>query len=62
MTDAPRFLSGTAAIAKALGVSRSTVERMIRAGRLPTVRHGQNTSPHRIERKALEALRRGEQR
>ena len=58
MTDTPRFLSGTSAIAKALGVSRVTVLRMIRAGKIETYRSGDHTSPHRIERKAIEGLRR----
>lgn len=58
MSDAQRFLSGSAAIAKALGVSRVTVLRMIRAGKIETYRSGDRTSPHRVERKAIEGLRR----
>lgn len=58
MTDG-RYLSGASAIGKALGVSRATVTRMIKDGRLPTFRTGEKTSPHKVERKQLEALRRG---
>lgn len=54
-----RYLSGTSAIGKALGVSRATVTRMIKAGQLSTFRTGSKTSPHRVERKTLEQLRRG---
>jgi len=56
MADA-RFLAGATAIAKALGVSRKTVQRMIQDGRLPTFRTGGNTSPHRLEVKSLAAVR-----
>ena len=55
-----RFLSGASAIGKALGVSRATVTRMIKDGRLPTFRTGEKTSPHRVERKTLDQLRRGQ--
>jgi len=53
-----RFVSGAAAIAKALGVSKATVLRMARDGRLPAYRTGDRTSPLRVETKSLDALRR----
>jgi len=59
VTDSSRFLSGTTAIGKALGMSSRTVKRKIKAGELPTFRTGGATSPHKVERKALDALRRG---
>ncbi len=58
MADSTRFVSGAAAIAKALGVSHDTVLRMIKAGKLPAFRTGGRTSPYRIEVKSLDALRR----
>lgn len=51
------FLSGSRAIARALGVSPVTVKRWHAAGLLPTRKIGRNTSPLLIERKALDALR-----
>lgn len=53
-----RDLSGATAIAKALGVSRETVLRMIKRGELPAHKLRENTSPWRVKRSDLETLKR----
>lgn len=58
MTDGTRFVSGASAIARALGISKATVLRMARDGRLAAFRTGDRTSPLRVETKSLDALRR----
>jgi hypothetical protein len=52
MATSDRFLAGAEAIAKAIGVSKSTALRMIREGRLPAFRTGDHTSPYRGARTA----------
>jgi excisionase family DNA binding protein len=51
-------LSGSRAIAKALGVCPNTIRKMVRDGRLPVFRSGVNTSPFRISRVTLAKYRR----
>lgn len=59
MQSRGRDLVGTAVIARALGVSRRTVERMIARGELKAVKVRANTSPWRATREEVERLKRG---
>lgn len=52
-----RDITGATAIAKALGVSRDTVLRMIRKGELPARKLRDNTSPWRVSSAEIKRLR-----
>lgn len=57
--ESSRFVTGTTAIARALGVSAKTVQRMIAAGKLKEAfRTGDHTSPWKCPLAAIERIRR----
>lgn len=55
MTD--RVVTGTTAIARALGICSKTVQRMIADGRLKAYRTGDHTSPWRCQLSEIERIR-----
>jgi excisionase family DNA binding protein len=52
-----RFVTGTTAIGKALGVSPITVRRMVEDGRLKASRVGSDTSPWKVRLSDIERIR-----